>query len=383
MPGPINNYLNSLARRLHLDPQDEREILEELQAHIEDKAAELEESGLDRETALARAVEGMGAPRTLASRMYEVHSTGVWRDIVLAMLPHFLLAALFALHLWSHYFLVSLVLVGIAFVTWRNWRAGRPSKWSYTWMGYTLAAPAISWLLSLIALAYGGWTLLTTGKLPFNTVLFFLLVGYVPFSMWIVYNVVWKIARRDWLLVSLTALPFPFLTSWVLFLNWSGGLWSDHAERIQQTDTARACIFLALAVTTAVFLRVGPRLLRIGLLTVVTTILVIITALSLPVDLGFVAVGLMIIASVVFLLSPAVLEAKANRRERLSVASQSDETPGWYSDTSLAACPPVLCTSTGKPPLSVPPLMTTRLACGRCCYPTPATWVCAPAAPGC
>ncbi len=333
MPGLINNYLNSLARRLHLDPHDEREILEELQAHIEDKAAELEEGGLDRETALACAVEGMGAPRTLASRMYAVHSPGVWRDVLLATLPHFLLAALFALHLWSHYFLVSLVLVGIAFVTWRNWRAGKPSKWSYTWMGYTLAAPAISWLLSLIALAYGGWTLLTTGKLPFNTVLFFLLVGYVPFSMWIVYNVVLKIVRRDWLLVSLTALPFPFLTSWVLFLNWSGGLWSGHAERIQQTDTARAFIFLALAVTTAVFLKVGPRLLRIGLLAVITTILIIITALSLPVDLGFVAVGLMILASVVFLLSPAVLEAQANRCDRLassvgSGAGQSDETPG-------------------------------------------------------
>ena len=331
MPGAINNYLNSLARRLHLDPQHEREILEELQAHIEDKAAELEAQGLDRESALASAVEEMGAPRTLASRMYAVHSTGVWRDVVLAMLPHFLLAALFALHLWSHYFLVSLVLVGIAFVTWGNWRAGHPSKWSYTWMGYTLAAPAISWLLSLIALGYGGWTLLTTGKLPFSTVLFFLLVGYVPFSMWIVFNVVSKIAKRDWLLVSLTALPFPFLTSWVLFLNWSGGLWSDHAERMQQSDTARACIFLALAVTTAVFLKVGPRLLRIGLLAVITSILIVITALSLPVDLGFVAVGLMILASVAFLLSPAVLEAQANRR---SVVSQTDETPGWYSDTT-------------------------------------------------
>ncbi len=325
MPGPINNYLNALARRLHLDPQHEREILEELQAHIEDKAAELEAQGLDRETALNCAVEEMGAPRTLASRMYAVHSTGVWRDVVLAMFPHFLLAALFALHLWSHYFLVSLLLVGIAFVTWRNWRAGHPSKWSYTWMGYTLAAPAISWLLSLIALGYGGWTLLTTGKLPFNTVLFFLLIGYVPFSMWIVYNVVAKIAKRDWLLVSLTALPFPFLTSWVLFLNWSGGLWSDHAERMQQSDTARACIFLALAITTAVFLKVGPRLVRIGLLAVITSILIVITALSLPVDLGFVAVGLMILASVAFLLSPAVLEAQANRRNRLGVAGQSDD----------------------------------------------------------
>ena len=339
MPGPINNYLNSLARRLHLDPQHEREILEELQAHIEDKAAELEAGGLDRETALNCAVEEMGAPRTLASRMYAVHSTGVWRDVVLAMLPHFLLAALFALHLWSHYFLVSLVLVGIAFVTWRNWRAGHPSKWSYTWMGYTLAAPAISWLLSLIALGYGAWTLLTTGQLPFNTALFFLLVGYVPFSMWIVYNVVSKIAKRDWLLVSLTALPFPFLTSWVLFLNWSGGLWSDHAERMHhshifEADTARACIFLALAVTTAVFLKVGPRLVRIGLLAVITSILIVITALSLPVDLGFVAVGLMILASVAFLLSPAMLEAQANRRNRLSIASQADDSPGWNSDTT-------------------------------------------------
>lgn len=334
MPGNVNRYLNSLARRLHLDPNREREILEELQGHIEDKAAEMEAAGLDRETALARAVEEMGAPRTVASRMYAVHSTGVWRDVLLAVVPHFLLAALFALHLWSHYFLVSVLLVCIAFVTWRNWRAGRPSQWSYTWMGYTLAAPAISWLLSLLTLGYGAWTLVTTGELPFNMVLFFLLVGYVPFSMWIVFNVVSKIARRDWLLVSLTALPFPFLTSWVLFLNWSGGLWSDHAERMQQSDTARACIFLALAVTTAVFLKVGPRMLRIGLLAVITSILIVITALSLPVDLGFVAVGLMILASVAFLLSPAVLEAKVGKRNSLGAVGQGDDMTSGISDTT-------------------------------------------------
>ena len=335
MPGVINNYLNSLARRLHLDPNREQEILEELHGHIEDKAAELEADGADHESALALAVEEMGTPRAIASSMYAVHSTTrVWRDVVLAMVPHFLLAALFALHLWCHYFLVSVVLVCIAFVTWRNWRAGKPSQWSYSWLGYTLAAPAISWLLALITLAYGGWTLVTKGQLPFNIVLFFLLVGYVPFSMWIVFNVVSKIAKRDWLLVSLTALPFPFLTSWVLFLNWSGGLWSDHAERIQQTDTARAFIFLALAVTTAVFLKVGPRLLRIGMLALITSILIVITALSLPVDLGFVAVGLMILASVAFLLSPAVLEAQASWRQRLSMAGQGEDTTNWSSDTT-------------------------------------------------
>ncbi len=315
MPFEITYYLQSLARKLHLDPAKKDEIIQELEAHLEDKAAELETQGVDRDTAMARAVAEMGAPNAVARGMYEVHSPGVWRDVLLSTIPHFLLAALFALHLWSHYFLVSLMLIAIVFVTWRNWRAGSPSKWSYSWMGYSLAAPALSWLLSLITLGYGAWTLVTTGQLPFNVVLFFLLIGYVPFSMWIMANVIFKMVQRDWLLASLTALPFPFLTSWVLFLNWQGGLWSEHAERMQDSDTARAFIFVAMAVTTAVFLKVGPRLLRIGLLTVSTSILVIITAASLPVSLNVLAVVLMIVASLAFLLSPAMLESKMERRQ--------------------------------------------------------------------
>ena len=315
MPFEVTYYLQSLAWRLHLDTAEKDEIIQELEAHLADKAAELETQGVDRETAMARAVEEMGAPNIVAQGMYEVHSPGVWRDVLLSTIPHFLLASLFALHLWSHYFLVSLLLIAIAFVTWRNWRAGSPSKWSYSWMGYSLAAPALSWLQSLITLGYGAWTLVTTGQLPFNVVLFFLLIGYVPFSMWIMANVIFKMVKRDWLLASLTALPFPFLTSWVLFLNWQGGLWSEHAERMQDSDTARAFILVAMAVTTAVFLKVGPRLLRIGLLTVSTSILVIITAASLPVSLNALAVVLMIVASLVFLLSPAILESKMECRQ--------------------------------------------------------------------
>ena len=327
MPFEVTNYLHSLARKLHLDPAEKDDIIQELEAHLEDKAAELETQGVDRDTAMARAVAEMGAPNAVARGMYEVHSPGVWWDVLLSTIPHFLLAALFALHLWSHYFLVSLLLIAIAFVTWRNWRAGSPSKWSYSWMGYSLAAPALSWLLSLITLGYGAWTLVTTGQLPFNVVLFFLLIGYVPFSMWIMANVIFKMVKRDWLLASLTALPFPFLTSWVLFLNWQGGLWSEHAERMQDSDTARAFIFVAMAVTTAVFLKVGPRLLRIGLLTVSTSILVVITAASLPVSLNVLAVVLMIVASLAFLLSPAMLESKMERWQLEA------EAPGGLSDS--------------------------------------------------
>ena len=335
MPFEATNYLHALARRLHLDPAEKDEIIQELEAHLEDKAAELETQGIDHDAAVARAVQEMGAPNAVARGMYEVHSPGVWRDVILATIPHFLLASLFALHLWSHYFLVSLLLIAIAFVTWRNWRAGSPSKWSYSWMGYSLAAPAVSWLLSLTTLGYGAWTLLTTGQLPFNVVLFFLLIGYVPFSMWIMANVIFKMVKRDWLLASLTALPFPFLTSWILFLNWQGGLWSEHAERMQDSDTARAFIFVAMAVTTAVFLKVGPRLLRIGLLTVSTSILVIITAASLPVSLDALAVILMIVASLAFLLSPAMLESKMESRW-LKAESFSDLSEGWPPDEGFS-----------------------------------------------
>ena len=336
MPFEVTNYLHALARRLHLDPAEKDEIIQELEAHLEDKAAELETQWIDHDVAVARAVQEMGAPNAVARGMYEVHSPGVWRDVILATIPHFLLASLFALHLWSHYFLVSLLLIAIAFVTWRNWRAGSPSKWSYSWMGYSLAAPALSWLLCLVPLGYGAWTLLTTGQLPFNVVLFFLLIGYVPFSMWIMANVIFKMVKRDWLLASLTALPFPFLTSWILFLNWQGGLWSEHAERIQDSDTARAFIFVAMAVTTAVFLKVGPRLLRIGLLTVSTSILVIITAASLPVSLGALAVILMIVASLAFLLSPAMLESKMES-QWLKAESFSDLSEGWPPDEGFSS----------------------------------------------
>jgi hypothetical protein len=312
----LSSYLSTLARQLRLGShQEEWEIMQELEGHLEDKVCDLEASGVDRDIALDRAMKDLGSPKTVASRMYAVHSPAVWKDVLLATVPHFLLAALFALHLWSQFFLVALLVIAITLVTWRNWRKGNPSKWSYSWLGYTLAAPALSWLLALIALSYGGWTLATTGELPFSAALFLLLIGYVPFSMWIVASVIYRVVRRDWLLASLTSLPFPFLTSWVLFLNWQGGLWGSHSERMQESDTARALIFLALAITTAVFLKIGPRLLKIGLLALSTAILVAVTAASLPVDFSFLAVLLIIMASVAFLLSPAMLESQIYHRK--------------------------------------------------------------------
>ncbi|MCH9017153.1 MAG: hypothetical protein IIB89_05255, partial [Chloroflexi bacterium] len=69
MPFEATNYLYSLARRLHLDPAKKDEIIRELEAHLEDKTAELEAQGVDHDTAMARAVREMGAPNAVARGM--------------------------------------------------------------------------------------------------------------------------------------------------------------------------------------------------------------------------------------------------------------------------------------------------------------------------
>ena len=66
MPFEVKTYLSSLARRLHLDPAEKDEIIEELEGHLEDKTAELVAQGVDHDTAATRAIEDMGAPNAVA-----------------------------------------------------------------------------------------------------------------------------------------------------------------------------------------------------------------------------------------------------------------------------------------------------------------------------
>ena len=314
MDGDLQRYFHTLTKKLKLDPGTNREIALELQGHLEEEIQDLVEEGLTYGEALSRAMNELGQPELIARGMNSVHRRGSWRDIRLAALPHLLLAALFALHLWTRYFLLATLLIVVTFVTLRGWKSKRP-QWAYTWLGYSIAAPALSWLMALFALAYGAWTYFTTGTLPFGFPILLLIVAYIPFSLWIMSRVVVKVIRQDWLLASLTALPFPFLTSWMLFLNWQGGLWSGNSADIRASDTDRALVFLALAVTTGVFLKVGQRLVKIGLLTLSSAIMVTFTIVAIPLSFGILSMILILLASVAFLFSPAILQSRLNRRE--------------------------------------------------------------------
>ncbi len=312
----LRQYLQALAKKARLDSREREQIVLELEAHVSERAEELTRQGLGPNEAVDEAVRQLGQPEALAEKLYSVHSKGSWGDVLLGTLPHLMLAGFFALHLWTRYVWVVAVVVLATVVALRAWRRGKP-KWSYPWLGYAVGAAAISWLLTLVSLGYGAWMFFTTGALPYSFLIFVLLVAYLPISLWTVVSVAMKVVRQDWLLVSLTALPFPFLTTWVLFLNWQGGLWAP-SDEFQGSDIGRALVFVALAITTAVYYKVGHRGLKVGLLMAATVVLVVSSTVLPPIGLNTIAGILIAVASVAFLLSPALIESRLSRKE------------GWY-----------------------------------------------------
>ncbi len=325
------SYLSNLARRLHLAPSDKDDILREMEGHLEERTAEMEKAGLPPPEARRRASQHMGRPGAVAGDLYAVHSRGSWRDILLATLPHLLLAALFALHLWTEILVLMVAMALFTFIAYRGWK-NSGAKWTYSWLGYCLAAPTISWIMAFMALGYAGYTLLTRGSLPFGIPLLLALIIYVPISLWILAGVIMRLVKRDWLLASFTALPFPFLTSWILFLNWQGFLWSG-SSKIQETDIDRVVVFLALAVTTVIFFKVGRRLVQISLLTLSTALMVVYTVVAIPLTFGILAVILVILSSVAFLFSPAILDALLALRNssRRGVRRDRQVVTHWFT----------------------------------------------------
>ena len=298
-------------------PSDKDDILQEMKGHLEERTAEMEKAGLSPPEARRRATQQMGRPGLwqTTSTPYTAAAPGgtsSWPPF-----PIYSLAALFALHLWTEILVLMVAMALFTFIAYRGWK-NSGAKWTYSWLGYSLAAPTISWIMAFMALGYAGYTLLTRGSLPFGIPLLLALIIYVPISLWILASVIMRLVKRDWLLASFTALPFPFLTSWILFLNWQGFLWSG-SSKIQETDIDRVVVFLALAVTTAIFFKVGRRLVQIALLTLSTALMVVYTVVAIPLTFGILAVILVILSSVAFLFSPAILDAlmplrKSSRR---------------------------------------------------------------------
>ncbi|MFC1973764.1 permease prefix domain 1-containing protein [Chloroflexota bacterium] len=303
----IIDYLDEVKSHLRLNPESEKPVIRELHTHFQEKMGELQEAGFSKEDACRAAVESFGRSRVVARRMYEAHSKGSWIEAAIASLPHLVFVCLFVLHLWLHPVLTPILLVAIVAVTLYGWWHGKPS-WLYTWIGYAL--------LPLLVGAYICASLLWgPGSFP-SVWAVLVILAFILFSIWAILLTTIGVVRRDWILASLMLVPLPVFGGWLLNLENGGGLLRGGVEVIHKFDMAMAGALIALAVTSAAFIRLRQRVMKIGALISIGIIAMAVAAHGLWGGLGFFGLLATALLLVAFLLSPALLEARVGHGER-------------------------------------------------------------------
>jgi hypothetical protein len=293
----LSHYLEDVRDNLRLDISTEREVMNELETHIEDRLQEMKEAGLSEEEAAHRCVKLLGSAKLLARQVYEAHSQGSWRHALLASMPHLLFALLFVLNWWQGISWLSIMLITILGTAIYGWWHGKPT-WLFPWLGYSLL-PVMAAGLLLLYLPKG-WSWLA-------------IVIYVPLALWLIYSIIIQTIKRDWLHSSLMLLPIPIIIGWFLALEMEGRFPELSVQRLHHFSPWIGLSFLMLAAAVTTFIRLRRRWVKIailaisGLLTLTTVAYYAEGRLSLP------ALMILILVMAGLFLSPALAERKIRR----------------------------------------------------------------------
>jgi len=298
----LSQYLDSVRDNLRLDRESAREVINELETHIEDEVEEMREAGLSEEEAAHNCMVLLGSAKSLSRQIYEAHSRGTWKQAILASMPHLLFALLFALNWWQGvgWLVITLGLVlSTAFYGW--WR-GKP-VWLFPWLGYSLLPVVVAGLLLLYLPK--GWSWLAIGV-------------YVPLALWLVSFVAVQTIKRDWLHSALMLLPVPIIIGWFLAVEQEGKFLTLNLERVTDLAPWIGRSFLALALTVAVFIRLRKRWLKATLLFISGPLTLIMVACYAQGSLSLLAFSVLILVMIGLLLGPALVERRIRRgRQRI------------------------------------------------------------------
>jgi len=83
----LNRYLSEIGSQLNVDPTTEREILEEVEAHLEEAILELRTSGLGAEDSVSAALESFGDSREVGRMLGRLHGDSACQAVLAASLP--------------------------------------------------------------------------------------------------------------------------------------------------------------------------------------------------------------------------------------------------------------------------------------------------------
>ena len=243
-------YLTRIKYGARLEGSEEPGVMNELEAHMEDKLQELTESGLSEAEAIETCLGQMGSTKLIARQIYETYSQGSWKQVLLASMPDILFGLLFVLNWWHFAGWITVLLLLILATTVYGWWHGKPT-WIFSWLGYTML-PVLAVGILLLYLPRG-WSLLT---LPL----------YFPLALWWLFRIIVQTTRRDWLFSSLMLLPLPILIGWFLAVSPSGKFTQASVQRVYDLAPWIGLSFIALALTIAAFIRLRQRWLRVALL---------------------------------------------------------------------------------------------------------------------
>jgi len=281
----LSYYLDSIRDNLRLDLSTEREVIQELGTHIEDKLQELKDNGLSEEEAAS-------------TQIYEAHSQGSWRQALLASAPHLLFGLLFALNWWQGigWLLVMLALVLVAAIY--GWWHGKPT-WLFPWLGYSLL-PVVGAGLLLLYLPTG-WAWLA-------------ILVYIPLASWFLYSVIIQTIRRDWLYSSLMLFPIPVVAGWLLAIEFGGKFPELSVQRLYDLAPWIGLSFLTLAAAVAAFVRLRQRWLKVAILVVSGLLTLAMVAYYAEGRLSWPAFLVLILVMFGLFLTPALVERRIRRR---------------------------------------------------------------------
>jgi len=288
----LEHYLADLRDNLRLDPSSEREIINELETHVEDRFQEMRGAGLSDEEAAKRCVGLLGSAKLVARQIYEAHSQGTWRQALLASIPHLFFASLFTLKWWGIGWL-PVMLAAVFGIVLYGWCHGKPT-WLFPWLGYSLLPVVVAGLLLLYLPT--GWSWLT-------------ILLYVPLVLWLLCYVTIKNIKRDWLYSALMLLPVPTVIGWFLAVKQEDKFSGFSLEHLYDFAPWIGLSFLVLGVTVAAFIRLRQR--RLKILTLVASGLLTLTMVTFASSkLGLFAFIILILLMLSFLLVPALLERR-------------------------------------------------------------------------
>jgi hypothetical protein len=294
MSSALVHYLETIRDNLRLDLYKEREIVDELETHIEDELEELKEAGLSEEEAAKTCLGLLGSARLIARQIYEAHSQGSWQQALLAAMPHLLFGVLFALNWWHHLGWLAAIIALIVGTTIYGWGHRKPT-WVFPWLGYSLIPVAVTGLL-----------------LPYLPVglRWVAVVLYIPLALWWLYYLVDQTVRRDWLFGSLMLLPAPIIAGWFLAVEPQGKFTEYTMQRVVDFAPWIGLSFIALALTIATFIRLRQRWLRAVLLIISGLLTLTLIALYTEGRLSLPAFLFLVLGMAALFLIPALLERR-------------------------------------------------------------------------